>query len=433
MNSTTDLDDKIRELLEQLDQATPTPPAFAELHDYGRPTPARLVPMTAAAAIVAIGVGGLVVVNARVDAPGRQPPAASQPSPSNSAAPRAAASGDLLDISLDDWIDPSSPEADPRSWTVLDTAQLPTDVELIDELGSVVLAPPVDAGDATFAGMVAAYRYSAALRSNGTVFNLVVTSPAFGPCVTLLDMSGADASMTDDNSYPAAPTGQVHDINGERAVSDGSSLCWTVEPDVVALIAPAGSSSDDTPAAEAAADVARRVAFTQVEQLPTEPGNAESAPSSSDFAGTLNAVPWSATVSASSSRAMQVSADGRALGGFSNDRLSQPTDTPTATGDLSLTGVPGAGAIVYGYVAPDVVAVRVTSNRGETDILPVLQRENESFLAVPIPDGVVVTTLEFVRTDGSVFGLADLGPLPANLEGTYGGIIAIKPTPATTD
>jgi len=31
MNPTIDLDDKIRDLLRQLDHATPTPPAFAEL------------------------------------------------------------------------------------------------------------------------------------------------------------------------------------------------------------------------------------------------------------------------------------------------------------------------------------------------------------------------------------------------------------------
>lgn len=42
MNPTIDLDDKIRDLLDQLDTATPAPPAFAELHHYGRPPTSRL-------------------------------------------------------------------------------------------------------------------------------------------------------------------------------------------------------------------------------------------------------------------------------------------------------------------------------------------------------------------------------------------------------
>lgn len=431
MNPTIDLDDKIRQLLEQLNRATPAPPAFAELDHYRHPGPSRAVPLTAAAAIVAIGVGGLVAVNARVDAPGTQPPAASQPSPFESSA---AATGDILEISLDAWIVPSPIEAGQMSWTVLDTAQLPGDVELIEESASVLLAPPIDASDASFAGMVDAYEYSAALRANGIEFNVVISSSTLGPCSALLDAPDAEMATADDGSVMSAPTGEVVDINGERAVFDGSVLCWTVEPGVVASITPTGLSSADGTAV-AAADLGRRVSFTHVEQLPqpTAPLNGDPAPTSGDLGGTLNAVPWSATVDASSLRAMRVTADGQALGGFSNDKLSQPTDAPATTGELSLTGAPGAGVLVYGYVAPEVAGVRVTSSRSETAVLPVLQRENESFVAVPIPEGVVVTTLEFVRADGSVYSLADLGPLPADLVGTYGGLVSPSRAPATAD
>lgn len=69
MTHTIDLDDKIRDLLDQLGQATPAPPAFAELHHYGRPSTSRLVPLIGAAAVAVIGVGGLVAVAARNDAP----------------------------------------------------------------------------------------------------------------------------------------------------------------------------------------------------------------------------------------------------------------------------------------------------------------------------------------------------------------------------
>ena len=104
MNPTIDLDDKIRNLLDQLDHATPTPPAFAELHHYGRSGPSRVVPLTAAAAVVAIGVGGLVAVTARNDGSATQPaapPAASQPVPSESQPAPAWTSGPLLSTPLD--------------------------------------------------------------------------------------------------------------------------------------------------------------------------------------------------------------------------------------------------------------------------------------------------------------------------------------------
>ena len=52
---------------------------------------------------------------------------------------------------------------------------------------------------------------------------------------------------------------------------------------------------------------------------------------------------------------------------------------------------------------------------------------------MPVPEGVVITTLEFVRADGSVHALAEVGPIPADLEGTYGGAITIKREAATPD
>lgn len=104
MNPTIDLDDKIRDLLDRLDQATPTPPAFAELHHDGSSAPSRIMPLTAAAALVALGVGGLVAVNARDDSAVTQPappPASSQPAPSDAQPAPATASGPLLSTALD--------------------------------------------------------------------------------------------------------------------------------------------------------------------------------------------------------------------------------------------------------------------------------------------------------------------------------------------
>jgi len=101
MNPTIDLDDKIRDLLDQLDTATPTPPAFAELHHYGRPQTSPWVPLVGAAAVVALGIAGLVAVSADNDEPTTEPaapPAAtSAASDSELASATAAASAAALE------------------------------------------------------------------------------------------------------------------------------------------------------------------------------------------------------------------------------------------------------------------------------------------------------------------------------------------------
>lgn len=74
MKSNTDLDTKIRGMLDQLDEATPTPPPFDTLQAHGPSSRPRML-MAAAAAIVVVGGAGLVAVNDRGTQP--VPPAAS--------------------------------------------------------------------------------------------------------------------------------------------------------------------------------------------------------------------------------------------------------------------------------------------------------------------------------------------------------------------
>jgi len=82
MTPTSDIDDKIRALLDQLDRATPAPPSFEELHRSGGPERSRLVPLVGAAAIVAVGVGGVIAGSSRDRSPVSQPPAlTSEPQP----------------------------------------------------------------------------------------------------------------------------------------------------------------------------------------------------------------------------------------------------------------------------------------------------------------------------------------------------------------
>lgn len=79
MISTTDLDDKIRDLLLQLDQATPPPPSFDELGRHPHTDRPRVATMAAAAAIVVLGVAGIVAVGGRDQGPATQQASSSTP------------------------------------------------------------------------------------------------------------------------------------------------------------------------------------------------------------------------------------------------------------------------------------------------------------------------------------------------------------------
>lgn len=89
-----DLDDKITAMLRQVDAATPVPPAFDELGDTPVTSGAQRpnwVTLGAAASIVALGVGGLVLLGTRDDAPVADRPA----SPIDGSVPPAAGSEPL--------------------------------------------------------------------------------------------------------------------------------------------------------------------------------------------------------------------------------------------------------------------------------------------------------------------------------------------------
>jgi len=109
-------------------------------------------------------------------------------------------------------------------------------------------------------------------------------------------------------------------------------------------------------------------------------------------------------------------------GAVSNDRLSQPSDNAAATFDISVSGVPGRGVIVFGYGPPATSVVSIESPTGVLAHLPTHQRELEAFFAVPIPDNVHVATLRFMDAEGNVLNVVNLPPFPKNMGGTYGGV-----------
>ena len=396
-----------------------------------RREPRRVLPALAGLAAAAlVVVGGLVAVSA---AQNRTSPAAVPLGSLPPANLTSALDVSTDELSLDVWIGQASNEAPAANWTVVDVSALPEGVELTSEEGNVLLGLPFDETGPQTGSMVATHQYRAELHDGNDIrFSVAVTSNKLGPCTQLLEEMGTVATREPDPGDDSGVIARV-DINGIDAAVSGSMVCWMVTPEAVASVEKLGASSPgDT---DASVELARQVTFTQVAQLPQQSWPTESAlgPAAAQFRGTLNGVPWAATVNPSSLRSMSTFIDGQASGAFSNDRLSQPTDAPAGAGEVSLDAIPGKGAIVYGYVSPEVLTVRVTNSNADSLVLATFQRELETFFAVPIPDGVTIDTLEFLRADGTTYATATIGPIPEDLVGAYGGIFTPIQAPTSND
>jgi hypothetical protein len=103
---------------------------------------------------------------------------------------------------------------------------------------------------------------------------------------------------------------------------------------------------------------------------------------------------------------------------------SFPPDQQQSIIESSLQGVPGYGAIAYGHVAGDAVAVIVTTDDQRTARLPMLPGDGRSAFAVPIPDTVDVDTITFVNDSGTVVAIVDVPDIPV---GYGGGFLSLIP------
>lgn len=425
---THDLEDRLREAFAYRSDNTEirsNRSSVGQRHDDFR---RRLPAIAALAAAGVLVVGGLVAVSATRTAPSTPTvPLASLPQVNQIPIDVTAD-----ELSLDDWIVPPASDAPTPSWTVLDVTALPDGVELVNEAGSVLAIAPIDSPAQEASNLPASHQYRAQLRDDNTdaTFDVTVTSSQMGPCTALIeDMNAARAGQPAPGDDAGLETSGV-DINGIDAAVSGSLVCWMVDPGAIASVEASTPGNVETSIA-----LARRITFTDVDTLPqpNPAAQADAAPASAEFSGTLNGVPWAATVSPSALRTMNTYIDGQPTGAFANDRLSQPTDTPVDAGEMTLDAIPGKGAIAYGFTAPEVLAVRATNSNSESLVLATFPRELETFFAVPIPDGVTIDTLEFLLADGSVYATATIGALPKNLEGGYGGLVPIIRSQAPDD
>ena len=175
-----------------------------------------------------------------------------------------------------------------------------------------------------------------------------------------------------------------------------------------------------------ALDVANALSFVEADDVPHRDltvAMGDEEPGDVDFAGTLTGARWAVTFVPSGTRRMDLYVAGDFSSGIEGSQEAL-NGGPLPIFDSNLTAVPGYGAVVYGHVDGDDVAVIVTLDDGRTARLPTSPVDGRSAFAVPIPDSVDVATLTFLAADGTVLAIADV---PDILLGYGGGFLGLIP------
>jgi hypothetical protein len=375
----------------------------------------------AAAACVALLVGGLVLLagddqtlvpssvsqTTPTTAPDTAPPDSARPAttvttepfvPVTTAVPDLVVS-DPAAISLDSWIDPASTPPLDAAIVEIDRQALPPEWVVSDEAGSLLM----------FADGTVGYSLTAVVTAGEASFDVTFIRDSFqnpDPCFLPL------------SRY----SGTVGDLTGATV---GDAVCGkTSDGTGLAVVPTTGTALGAQPSA---LDVANTLSFTQADDVPHPDltvAVGEDEPADVDFAGTLGGARWSVTVEPSGNWRIWNYVAGTSLGGMEGIGQSFTPERQQSIMDSSLQGVPGYGAIAYGHVAGDAVALIVTTDDRRTARLPMLPGDGRSAFAVPIPDTVDVDTLTFVNANGTVVTIVDVPDVPV---GYGGGSLSLIP------
>ena len=372
--------------------------------------------LAAAAACVALLIGGLVLLSgddqtltpstvperttATTQGTDGEPSASTVPDDS---APITTAVADLVvtdtqAISLDEWIDPAARPPLDANMVAIDRQTLPAAWTVSDEDGRLLVYPNDMGG----------YMYTAAVTTDDqTVFDVTFSRDPFN----------SDACFLPTAGFP----GTVGDLTGTTV---GEAVCGQTDEGNNLAVVPADSSNIGS--RRSALDVANAVSFVPADDVPhpdltVAAGDEE--PDNVDFAGTLTGARWSVTVEPAGTRRTNLYVAGNMLGGSELSQEGLNVGQPVPAIESNLTGVPGYGAVVYGHVDGDAVAVLVTLDDGRTVRLPAFPTDGRSAFAVPIPDSVNVATLTFVSADGSVLTIGDVPDIPVGYGGGYLSVI----------
>ena len=392
--------------------STPTQPATSRHR--------RAWLLGAAAACVALLIGGLVVFtgNDQTLTPSTvpEPTTATTPdtTPSTDVKPTAStipeepapvttAAADLTKtntqtISLDEWIDPAAMPPLDADIVAIDRQTLPAGWTVSNEDGRL-LAYRDDMGG---------YLYTAAVTTDDqTVFDVTFSR----------DPNNSDACFLPTSRFP----GTIGDLTG---ATPGEAVCGQTDEGNNLAVVPADSSN--TGSQWSALDVANAMSFVPADDVPHPDltvAFVAGEPEVIDFAGTLTGAQWSVTVEPSGTRLTNLYVAGNMLSGMELSQEGLNVGQPIQALESILTGVPGYGAVVYGHVVGDAVAVIVTLDDGRTASLPASPVDGRSAFAVPIPDSINVATLTFVAADGSVLTVGDVPDIPVGYGGGYLSVI----------
>jgi hypothetical protein len=301
-------------------------------------------------------------------------------------------------ISLDGWIDlTAEPQLDAAVFEI-DRGSLPSGWSVSDEAGALSLFPNDMVG----------YSLTAVVAAGDATFDVTVIRDSFqdpDPCFLPLTRF----------------SGSVGDLTGATV---GDAVCGkTDDGTALAVVPTTGITAVQQPTA---LDVANALTFVQADDLPhpdltVEVGDDE--PAEVDFAGTLAGARWAVTVEPSGTRRIDNYVAGQFTSGMEGSSQAL-NGGPLPPFDSTIDGVPGYGAIAYGHVDGDAVAVIVTTNDGRTARLPMLPSDGRSAFAVPIPDTVDVDTLTFVSDEGTIITTANPPDIPV---GYAGGSLMLLP------
>ena len=375
----------------------------------------------AAAACVALLVGGLVAFsqNDQTITPSTVPEATAVTTPSTitevpTTTPTAVTVpvetvvtdvvvSDPLNISLDDWIDPTvTPSADAEI-VVIDQGTLTDTLVVSDEAGALYAQPPGD---------TLGYSYTALVTTDDQAeFDITLDRDMLGDPCGLLEFQNP---------------GTVGDLTGATL---GESVCGPTDDGSTLSVAPAAGSGSTS--SWSALEIAQALTFVTANEVPHPDLTAttgDDEPDNVDFAGTLSGLRWAITAGATGTRPMFSYVGGNQLAGFELSQAGLSAGQQTPIIDSTIDGVPGYGALAYGHVEGDAVAVLVTSDGQQTARLPMIPSDGRSAFAVPIADTVDIATLTFIADDGSTIAIADVPDIPAGLGG--GGVIRLAPRPA---
>ena len=406
--------DELRATLIAERNGTTAPPLFPK-------SSRRVWLLGAAAACVALLIGGLLLFNGDDEAltPATIPepttvattavvPPTTAETPATiapeSTTPVTAADPDLVvsepqAISLDQWIEPATTFSVSGDVVAIDRQSLPDDWSVSDEDGRLLVYPNDMSG----------YMYTATVTTGDqSVFDVTFSRDPFK----------SDACFLPTAGFP----GTVGDLSGATV---GDAVCGQTADGNNLAVVPKPSTTDFQ---ASALDVANTLTFVTADDVPHPDLTAivgDEEPADVAFAGTLSGARWAMTVEPTNNWKLFTYIAGNSTGGMEGISQSIGEGEVQLSGmDSVVEGVPGYGALAYGHVQGDAVAVVVTTDDGRTARLPMLPGDGRSAFVVPIPDSVRVATLAFVIADGSVLAVVDVPEIP---RGYGGGSLSIIP------